>query len=319
MKRVPYGAMLAVLALAGCEEPQAPPTFQGYVEGEYLRMSAPEGGWLETLAVRRGERVGEGDALFTLEASRERAAVAEAQSRLAQARAQLADLSTGRRPEEIAQIEARLGEARAAATLARSELARQRQLAERDISARARLEAAEAEAASAAARVDAVEAELAAARLPARGDQIEAAGAAVEAAQAALDQATWRLSQRAVASPAAALVEDTVRRPGEWVPTGGVVASLLPPDAVKLIFFVPEPHRAALQPGQELSVSCDGCEPGLRARLTFLAPEAEYTPPIIYSLETRAKLVFRAEAEPLGDAKGLLPGQPVTLTPGIAP
>jgi len=319
MRRMPgLAPALLLLFLAACDRAPPDPVFHGYAEGDYLRMAAPEGGWLTRLAVTEGQSVTAGTLLFTLDDTAQRAAVAEAEARLAEAQSRLADLRIGRRPEEIAQIEARTAEAAANQTFAEAELARQRQLARTDVAARARLEQAQAGARAAAARVQALQAELAAARLPARADAIQAAAAVASAAEATLVQARWRLAQRQVTAPTGlattALVDRTVRDPGEWVPASGVVVSLLPADRVTLVFFVPEPLRAALAPGQAVAVDCTGCEPGMQARVTYIAAEAEYTPPVIYSLETRSKLVWRVEAEPLGPGPaGIVPGQPITV------
>ena len=306
------------LPLAGCEEKEAG-GFQGYVEGEYLRIAAPDAGWVETVAVERGAHVAAGDALFTLDRTREAAALAEARARLAQAESELADLRLGARPEEIASIEARLAEAEASRQLAGIVLTRESRLVTANVSAQARLDEARAAADQAAAQVARIRADLATARLPARLDRIQAAEAAVEAARHAVEQAAWRLAQRAIASPAAALVDDVVRRPGEWVPASGTVVSLLPPAGIKVVFFVPEPQRATLHPEAEIAVACTGCPPGLTARIARLAAEAEFTPPVIYSRETRAKLVFRIEARLAGTPGAPMPGQPVTVRLLAAP
>jgi HlyD family secretion protein len=135
----------------------------------------------------------------------------------------------------------------------------------------------------------------------------------VGAAQAALDQAVWRLDQRQVASPSTGLIDDVVRRPGEWVPAGGTVVNLLPDGATKVVFFIPEPRRAELHQGDAVSVECSGCPAGLAARVSRIASDAEYTPPVIYSREMRAKLVWRLEAivTPMPGAPS--PGQPVMV------
>jgi HlyD family secretion protein len=312
-------ASLALLLLAGAcdaggEEER---WLQGYAEGEYLRLGAPEAGWLEGVAARRGDRVAAGALLFTLEAERQRSAVREAEARLAQARAQLADLKVGKRPEEIARVEASLAEARAALAYAEQNLRRQEQLARSDASAEARLDQARSEAAEGRARVAAAEAELATARLPGRADQVAAAEAAAETAAAALAQARWQLDQRAVTAPVASLVEDTVRRAGEWVPAGGIVVSLLPPENVKVRFFVPEPMLPGVRQGQRVGLRCDGCAAGMTATVRYVAPEAEFTPPVIYSVGSREKLVFLVEAAP-EPGTTLHPGQPVDVDPAPA-
>jgi HlyD family secretion protein len=311
MKRFLF--LLLAPLIASCSEPAQP--WQGYAEGEYLRLGAPEAGWIESMAVERGSRVTAGTRLFTLEAEQQRAAVREAEGRLAQAEAQLADLRLGRRPEEIAQIEANLAEAKAGQSYAELDLRRQQELARTDVAAQARLDQARSAALEARARVAAMEAQLATARLPARADQIAAAEAAVASAKALLAQAVWQLDQRTVRAPADALVEDTVRKAGEWVGAGGTVISLLPAENIKVRFFVPEPELSAIRLGQRLALRCDGCPQDMTATVRYVAPQAEFTPPVIYSVGSREKLVFMVEAWPEAGTQ-LHPGQPVDVDPG---
>jgi HlyD family secretion protein len=303
---------LLLLALGACGD-DAAEGFQGYVEGEYLRIAAADAGWLASVAVGKGQQVPAGALLFTLDPAREAAAVAEARARLAQAESDLADLRLGSRPEEVAAIEAQLADAEAAVTLANLTLDRQSKLITSHAVSQSQLDSARAGALQAAAQVARIRAELAVARLPARHDRIVAAEDAVEAARHAMEQATWHLDQRRVSAPVAALVDDVVRRPGEWVPANGTVVSLLPPAGIKVVFFVPEPRRAEIRPAATVAVACTGCPPGLTARVSRIASEAEYTPPVIFSRETRAKLVFRIEAVLADSAGAPLPGQPVTV------
>jgi len=149
--------------------------------------------------------------------------------------------------------------------------------------------------------------------MAARTDEIGAAEAVVAAAKAALGQAEWRLAERSAKVPAAATVTDTLYRTGEYVTPGAPIVELLPPDNVKLRFFVPEPVLGGLQIGDPVSFACDSCPSDLGARISFIAPEAEYTPPVIYSRESREKLVFLVEAEPGPGAPRLHPGQPVDV------
>lgn len=308
-------ALALTLPLAACGPSAGPAPFQGYVEGDYLRIAAPEAAWISDVPPVKGSMVKAGQRLFTLDETSAQASLMEAEAGLAQAQSTLADRRQGARREEIAALEAQRRQADAALKLAHQDLERQKSLSVENIAARARLEQAQSTAAQAAARLEQASAQLATARLPARPDQVAAAEAAVTAAQAAVMQAQWHLSQRHVDSPADALVDDIVRRPGEWVPAGGVVISLLPPDHVKLVLFVPETRRQGLAPGTQLAVSCDGCPAGLTARVSSIAAEAEYTPPVIYSRETRAKLVFRLEALLTPNPAALHPGQPVSADP----
>lgn len=305
--------MLAALALAGCDKPPPRDAFQGYVDAEFLRIAAPEGGWLATVSVRKGENVAAGAPLFALDDALQRAAVAQARATLEKAESDLADLLTGARPEEIASIEAQLAEAEASLDLARVQLTRQIQLARTHVASEQALDQARAAAEQAEARRNRTRADLATARLPARADRIVSARAAVAAARAALEQAEWHLGQRIVTSPAPGMVDDVLRRTGEWVPASGAVVSLLPPDATKAVFFVPEARRASFHTGDTVTLACTGCPPGLTARVSRIAQDAEYTPPVIYSRETQAKLVWRIEAIIAPAPGGPTPGQPITV------
>ena len=151
--------------------------------------------------------------------------------------------------------------------------------------------------------------------MPARTDEIRAAEADARAAREVLAQSEWRLAQRAVAAPAAGLVHDTYFVVGDWVPAGSPVASLLPPANVKVRFYVAETALGRLKLGQAVNVACDGCAAMQPATIAFIADRAEYTPPVLYSKENRAKLVYLVEAKPApADAAKLHPGQPVDVT-----
>ncbi len=305
--------ILAALALAACDKPPQEGNFQGYVDANYLRIAAPEAGWLTAVPVANGARVAAGARLFTLDDALQRATVAQARATLSRTESDLADLQKGARPEEIASIEAQLAQAGAALELARQQLARQEQLARTRVASEQTLDQARATAEQAEAQRNRVRADLATARLPARADRVASARAAVDAARAALEQAEWHLAQRNVTSPAAGVVDDVVRRSGEWVPGSGTVISLLPQDATKVVFYVPEPQRNAVRLGDTVAVECSGCPPDLTARVSRIAQEAEYTPPVIYSRETRAKLVWRIEAVLAAVPGAPAPGQPVSV------
>lgn len=311
MKRIAW--LMAALALAGCDKPPAEDAFQGFVDADYLRIAAPEAGWLTAVPVVNGATVDAGAPLFTLDDALQRATVAQARATLDRAESDLADQLKGARPEEIASIEAQLAEAEASLELAHQQRARQETLARTRVASEQSLDQARAAADQAEARRNRIRADLATARLPARADRIASARAAVEAARASLEQAEWHLTQRSVASPAAGVVDDVVRRSGEWVPGSGTVISLLPRDATKVVFYVPEPRRNAVRLGETVAVECSDCPATLTARVSRIAQEAEYTPPVIYSRETRAKLVWRIEAV-LADIPGApSPGQPVSV------
>ena len=307
-------AMLAAAAaLAACNEKAAPPLL-GYVEIEPTRVSSPQAGRLVRLAVVRGGEVDAGAPLFALDTELEQPALAEAEARELQNRAQARDLDTGKRPAELEVLRARVAVAESARQLAERDLQRQQSLAERGFISDAGLDALRERVRTARAQLVQAQADVRAAELAGREAQRAAAAAAVRVADAQRAQAKTRIAQKDVVAPASARVEDTYYRVGEWVPAGTPVVSLLPQGAIKLRFFIPEERLMAVRAGGRVRVSCDGCGDSFLARVTWVATNAEYTPPVIYSKDNRAKLVFRAEAFPESTVS-LPPGLPVELVP----
>jgi HlyD family secretion protein len=305
---------IALLVLAACSRPPAS-DFQGYLEGEFVFVGAPLAGRLETLAVTKGAQVAADAPLFTLEHAAESAAVAQAAARLATARAQLDDLRKGARPSELDTLAARLGQARAAAELSRLDAERQATLFRDKVVSVSDYDRARLSHERDLRAIDDLQSQLATAALGARPDAIAAAEQQVAAALAAEAQAAWGVAQKSQAAPRAALVYDTLYRVGEFIAAGQPVVSLLPPENIKVRFFVPEPALAALKPGGRVRVNLDG-HPALDAVISYVSPQAEYTPPVLYNRDNRAKLVFMIEAvfRP-EDARDLHPGQPVDVVP----
>lgn len=303
----------ALCVFAGCKPPE-PEQAQGYVEGEFVYVASPLAGAMETLYVQRGAQVKQGDPLFALEREPEKAIVDEAAQRLAQAVATLDDMKKGKRPTEVEAIEAQLGQARAALTLSQDELARQEQLSAAGATTPQNLDRARATRDQDRQRVAQLEADLQTVQLGARSDQIAAAEANVRALEAALARARWSLSQKQQAAPQSGLVFDTLYRSGEWVAAGRPAVMLLPPQNVKVRAFVPETWLAAIQPGDRAQVTVDGLPESFVGRVSFISPQAEYTPPVIYSRQNREKLVFMIEiAFDPETAARLHPGQPVDV------
>jgi HlyD family secretion protein len=307
------GGAVLLLAVTACNAPP-PSYYQGYAEGEFVRVALPFAGRLERLHVARGEGIAAGAALFVLESENEAAARREAEERLKNAEAQLANLRKGRRPTEIAALEAQLAQAKTALAYSESQFKRAEDLVAQNFISKERLDEARAARDRDRARIAELRADLATARLAARPDEIRAAEAAAEAARANLEQADWRLKQKTASAPVAGRVADTFFVNGEWVAAGVPVVSLLPPENIKVRFFVPEPGLGGLRTGQKVRVTCDGCAAPIAGDISFIAPQAEFTPPVIYSRESRAKLMFLIEArmQPQ-DAVKLHPGQPVEV------
>jgi HlyD family secretion protein len=307
-------ALFCALALAGCS-PAPPAGYPGYVEGEFVRVAAPLSGTLLELAVQRGTEVAKEAPLFTLESEQERAARAEAQARVRQAQATLANLEKARRPPEIAAARAQLAQAQASLRQSDADLVRtQKLVADRFLPPQQRDQALAARDRD-RGRVAELTQQLRVANLPARSDEIAAANAEVKAASDALAQAQWRVEQKSQTAPVAGLVADTLYRAGEWVAAGAPVVSLLPPANVKLRFYIPETLVGSLRIGDAVTVRCDGCGADIPAQVRFIATQAEFTPPVIYSRENRSNLVFLVEAWPESPNPALHPGLPVEVSP----
>lgn len=306
-------AALVCLSLAACSKPANDTAWQGYMEGEFVLLASPYAGQLQKLMVKRGERVEAGKPVFALEQENERAARLEAEERVKTAAARLENLQGAHRAPELEAAKATAAQARASRELSASQLAQTEKLFRGGFVAQARLDEARSAHARDVARVAEADAQLRNLQLPVgRAAEREGAETEIGVARAALAQADWRLAQKSVVAPAAGIVQDTFFVEGEWVPAGRPVASILPPGNVKARFYVPETVLGALKIGQAVQISCDGCAAPVSGKLTYVSTQAEYAPPLLYSRESRAKLVFLAEARP--DAgTSLRPGQPVDV------
>ena len=280
------GLLLAALACAWWWTTRPPPAtvWQGYAEADFVMVGPTQPGLLTAVFVARGEAVAAGAPLFTQDDADDRAARDQAAQLLAQAERQLGNLEQPGRPTEIAQAEANLADA--SATLARTvtDLARGETLLPKGGTTQQAVDQLRADHLSAEAKVAALRAALAQARAPlGRDDEIKAQRAAVGAARAALEMAAWRLAQRQVTAPAAGRIADVLARAGETMAAGAAVVSLLPPGNIRVRFFVPERDLATIHAGDLVLLGCDGCPAGLSAAISFISPQAEYTPPLIYS------------------------------------
>jgi len=299
--------------------PQTPKAteWQGYADADFVKVGPTQQGLVTEIHVRRGDKVAKGAPLFDQDDTSDKAAVDQAARQLAQAQQQVANLESGGKPTEIAQGEANLIDAEAARDKIKADLARNQTLLKTGAASAQLVDQEQADARSADAKVAVQQAALT--QLHAsmgRPDEIRAQEAAVKALQAASEMARWRLDQRHVASPVSGVVADTLAEPGETLAAGAPVASILPPENIFVRFFVPEPDLAKVHGGDDVALFCDSCPADLTGKISYIAPQAEYTPPVIYSESTRAKFVFLVEARPRPDQAALLnPGQPVTVRP----
>ena len=296
-------AFLAWRLLAPSREP---PALSGYIEGETLFLAAPVAGTLTSLAATEGQRVAGGAPLFTIDPATLSAQGEQARARIAEAGTQIA----------AAQATVQQAESEAAAAAADADKAKRdlnRLLAVRRIDPAA-VAGKDVDAAQAALRE--ANARLAAARdsAAARRSQVGAARAQQEQARGGAREVQIRVGQLSPSAPGPASVEDVFFRPGEWVAANQPVLALLPDSQVKVRFFVPEREVARYRPGRTIRFACDACPSGLSARITYVSPRPEFTPPIIYSRDSRDRLVFMVEARP-DRPRRLMPGLPVDVEP----
>jgi HlyD family secretion protein len=266
--------LASFLVLAACGKKPDDP-WLGYAEGDEALISAPQPGWIVKLKVERGTRVHRGDLLFVLDDTREAAARDQAQAALVQAKASLAQEQSNLRYTGI-------------------ELARQDKLAQQRAGTPTQRDLARTNFQQSQARVGQLKAQIA---------QMEAS----------LGSASYTLSQREIVAMTEGAVQDINFREGEYVPASTPVLSVLPPGNIFVRFFVPQGQLSRAHLGQKVRVTCDGCRP-LEAKITFIAARQEFTPPVIFSTESREKLVFKLEARARGGLK-LHPGQPVEVRP----
>jgi HlyD family secretion protein len=297
--------------IAACSAPA--PVATGYVEGEYVLIAPVTVAQIDEVPVRRGDRVEAGMVVTRMERRDAEIAFAQAEAVLARAKSELANLKEARRNEEIRVIEAELASARAEAADAARGAQRMSDLFARGTvsqsvvdDARTRLDVAEA-------RVAEVEANLSVAYLPARVQVIAAAVASVDVAESSRNAAAWQLEKRDLTAPASGIVFEVFRRAGEIAGPQAPVLSLLPDGAVLLRLYVPETEIARIKLGSLLDVGCDGCPEDTSATVTFVADSPEFTPPVIYSIENRQKLVYLVEARPDAHSTVLKPGQIVDV------
>ncbi len=286
----------------------------GYIEGEALYLSSSAPGAVSVISVVRGQRVIAGQPLFALDAAPLVAARDQAAAVLAEAEARMDDARKGQRPEELAVVDAQAAAAQAALRQAQAEYNRIAPLVTKGIYAPARLDTVRAARDAATANLKAVTSQRAAGTLGARPDAVRAAEARVQQARDALAAAQAQLDRTGPKAPAAARVEQVFFQSGEWAAANQPVVSLIPDDRVKVRFFVPQAELSRYAIGRTVAFRCDGCAGGMTATIDYVSPRPEFTPPIIYSRESRDRLVFLVEARPAAP-RNLAPGQPVDVTP----
>jgi HlyD family secretion protein len=296
----------AVLAWYFLRGPRQERQLSGYIEGDSLFLAAPVAGTVGSLTAQEGDRVAAGAQLFTIDPATLSAQGEQARAQVLSARTQIATAAANAQ-----QADAEANAAAADADRARRDLARLQSVKRDDPAAVASkdIDAAQATLREANAR-------LAAARqtAAARRSQIASAQAQESQARGGEREVAIRVGQLAPPAPAAGRIEDVFYRPGEWVAANQPVVSLLPDDRIKIRFYVPEQQVARYRPGKTVRFACDSCASGLTAKISYVSPRPEFTPPVIFSRDSRDRLVFMVEAMP-AKAANLMPGLPVDVEP----
>lgn len=279
-------------------------TLSGYIEGEDLYLASPVAGTVASVSAVEGTRVLSGQQLFTIDPATLAAQQQQRVANVAAAQTQIASAEAN-----VRQAEADVSAAQADADRASQDLARLVSVKRDDSAAVAGkdIDAARAALREANAKVSAAQKTA-----DARRAQVEAARAQTAEAKGSQHEAQIRINQLSPAAPVAGRIEDVFFQPGEWVSANQAVVALLPDNKVKVRFYVPEQQLANYTPGRTVHFSCDGCASGLSAVIRYVSPRPEFTPPIIYSRDSRDRLVFMVEAYPVNPAN-LQPGLPVDV------
>jgi HlyD family secretion protein len=240
---------------------------------------------------------------------------AEAKARVDQAQATLENLKAAlNRPEQVAVLKASLERADASLVLSQSEYDRQTYLLPKGATTVAARDQAKFALDRDKAGVAEAQRNIDAALLPSRTHEIAAAEATILEDQAQLQQIETRIARQSVYAPKDGIIQDVYFWPGEVVNAGQPVLALLPPENRKIRIYVRETQLSRFSLGAKIKVFCDNCADGLEARVIYISQQAEFTPPVIFSLEERGKLVFRIDARPDDNNLKLPIGQPITAS-----
>ncbi|MGV6801582.1 MAG: HlyD family secretion protein [bacterium] len=310
--RYKWFGLCLLLTIGACARHSGPAPHLGYVEADWLYISAPQAGWIVDMPVQEGDQAEAGRLLFQLDDPAQRAQLAELDAKIAQADAEIRNLMTGARPKEIQALQARLKEAKAHLTGLIEDRDRILPLVKEDMAPKAQLDQYNVEIVAAKAAVEGIQKDIAVAQQAGRPALREAAEAAKSSLEAARKGALYQLDQRQIAAPVNARIELIIHHKGEYVLPGVPILALLPDNALKVRFFVPQAELPSIEIGDSVQIYADGQTDPITAPISNIASEAEYTPPVIYSEKVRAKLVFRVEAD-LPYPSPLKPGLPVEV------
>lgn len=304
--------ILALLLLPACEK-KDDDIINGYIEGEYVYIAPSSSGILEEIFIIKGQQINVGDKLFSIDSQTLQADIESAKLSLDKALSNYANLTKGKRQEEILVILKQKDQAEAVMKNAKKELDRSKQLYESTFGSKADLDLKQSTYDKSKGQVDEINASLKTAMLGARDDELKMAQNEIEIAKQNLIKVQKRFEDSHPTAKLSGKIEDVYYRLGEFVTLGSPVVNILPPENIKARFFVSQKLFPKFQLGKEVIINCDNCDNGIKAKITFVSSQAEFTPPVIYSVESREKLVFMIEATPINYTPFLHPGLPIDI------
>jgi HlyD family secretion protein len=286
----------------------------GYVEGRYVYLSSPVSGTLISLGVQKGQSIAKNQLAFQLDPQPELSQLQNAEAQLESAEQDLKDLELGQRTTVLDRLSAQIKQAEANVAYSKKMLDRNVELRKTHYVSQAALDQARSQFQSDSEALHTAEANLAEGKLGAREHAILSMRAKVKSLRAQVSQYQWMVSQKTIRIPSDGFVQDTLFRQNEFVPAGKPVVEFLPPANRLLIFFVPERNLSEVKMGQTIHFTCDACQKNMTASIDYISSHAEYTPPVIYSKDSREKLVYWVEAkiDPAVVNK-MNPGQPIEV------
>lgn len=308
---------LLILAAAGAFllRPHHPPPGQvkvsGNIEITSVDTSFKIAGRVTERLVDEGERVKAGQIIARLDASDLEQEVALREADMRGAQAMLAELLAGSRKEEIGQAEAGLARAEAEATKAGNDFRRIKALFEREVVPKRELDAARAAAETAQANVKLAREGLILTRKGPRRERIDQARAQLKETEATLALARDRLTYATLAAPSSGIVLSKHIEPGEQVAPGTPVVTIGDLEDTWLRAYIPETALGRVKVGQTALVTTD-TYPGKKyqGRVSFISPEAEFTPKNVQTSQERVKLVYRIKITIPNPKMELKPGMP---------
>lgn len=270
----------------------------GYVEAEFTYISPYNGGTLDEIFVQKGQEIKVGDKLFSVGKEINEANLQIAINELEIAKLNYENLTKGKRDSEITAIKEQLNSANITFENAKKEYNRALNLQNNGAISKSEFDLRKSNFENAKAKVSELKAILQTANLGARDDEIEIAKRNIKIAEQNLEKMQIQVSKNTAVSATNGSIYDIFFRKGEFVSQANPVLAIFEPQNLKVRFFVSQKLLPSLKIGDEIAVIADGIKDEIKAKISFISPNAEFTPPVIYSVESREKMIFMIEAIP---------------------